>query len=79
MQELQCRDYFEIVTCPSYRDVDRFEDFMARIRKVAAEFSQAVLVDLSDEPFNLEDVSGDCFHPSFKGHEHFTYKLESYL
>ena len=79
MPELQCRDYFEIVTCPAYRDVDRFYDFIARIRKVASEFSQAVFVDLSEEPFNLEDVSGDCFHPSFKGHEHFTYKLESYL
>ena len=79
MPELQCRDYFEIVTCPSYRDADRFYDFIARIRKVASEFSQAVFVDLSEEPFNLEDVSGDCFHPSFKGHEHFTYKLESYL
>ena len=72
MANLQCRDYFEIIACPAYRDVGRFHDFISRIRKVAAEYPEAVLIDVSNEPIRLEDLSGDCFHPSFEGHQRFT-------
>lgn len=75
MPNLQCRDYFEIIACPHYRNVDRFHDFIARVRKVAAEYPDAVFIDVSDEEIRRDDLSGDCFHPSFDGHRRFTAKL----
>jgi lysophospholipase L1-like esterase len=79
LTNLQCKDYFEILTCPTYRDQDRFEDFIARIRKVAGEFSGAQFIDISHEPIGLEDLSGDCFHPTHAGHDRFAQKLAPYF
>ncbi len=79
MQNLSCRDYFQIITCPAYRDHWRFEQFVDRVRKLAAEQENAVFIDVSSEEIRLSDLSGDCFHPSFAGHARFAEKLAPYF
>lgn len=79
LTNFQCKDYYEILTCPTYRDRGRFEDFIGRIRKVASEFPGAQFIDISHEPISLADLSGDCFHPTHDGHDRFAQKLAPYF
>lgn len=73
---MQCRDYFEIMACPAYRDSGRFYEFLARMKKVAGEYPDAKFVDISTERPWLSDFSTDCFHPSAAGHQRFAALLK---